>query len=341
MQQCNVDQAVFYRIQGDSLIVIVAHVDDLTIATTSTKLMTIVKAALTKHVQITDGGELHWVLGIKVERDRDNRMLSLSQKQYLETIIARYGSTNMKPSTTPMEPGAYLTSVQSPKTAEEFATMRDKPYREAIGSLQYASGGTRPDITYATSVLTRFNDNPGPGHWKAVTKILAYLHGTLDYKLTYGTTDSSLVGYSDADGSMLEDRKAISGSAFIIDGGAVTWSSKKQELVSLSTTESEYVAATHATKEALWLISLIKQIFGHLDLPVTLFNDNQSAIALAKDQQYHARTKHIDIRFHFISFAGSSRKEKSNSFIVLLKTWLPTRLRRHYLVLGSKSSLMR
>ena len=118
------------------------------------------------------------------------------------------------------------------------------------------------------------------------------------------------MGYSDADRSMLEDRKAIFGSAFIIDGGAVTWSSKKQELVSLSTTESEYVAATHATKEALWLVSLIKQIFGHLDLPVTLFNDNQSAIALAKDQQYHARTKHIDIRFHFICWIVKEGKIK-------------------------------
>jgi len=307
MQQCNVDQAVFYCIQGDSLIVIVAHIDDLTIATTSTKLMTIVKAALTKHVQITDGGELHWVLGIKVECDRDNCTLSLSQKQYLETIIARYCSVNMKASATPMEPGAYLSTAQPPQTAEEFAVMRDKPYCEAIGSLQYASSGTRPDIMYATSLLTRFNENPGLGHWKATVKILAYLHRTLDYKLTYGAIEADLAGYSDADGSMLEDRKAVSGYAFIVDGGAITWSSKKQELVSLSTTESEYVAATHATKEALWLVSLIRQIFGHLDLPMTLYNDNQSAIALAKDQQYHAHTKHIDIRFHFIHWIVKER----------------------------------
>jgi len=105
----------------------------------------------------------------------------------------------------------------------------------------------------------------------------------------------NLVGYADADGSMAEDRHAISGYAFMLHGGAVSWSAKRQEIVSLSTTESEYVAVTHAAKEALWIRSLLSQLFpGKLD-PTTLFSDNQSTITLAKDHQYHARTKHIDI----------------------------------------------
>jgi hypothetical protein len=99
---------------------------------------------------------------------------------------------------------------------------------------------------------------------------------------------------------MAEDRHAVSGYAFLIDGGAVSWSSKKQEIVSLSTTESKYVAAAHATKEVLWLKSLISQIFESLTLPIDMLCDNQSAIALSQDYQYHARSKHIDIRFHFI-----------------------------------------
>ena len=118
--------------------------------------------------------------------------------------------------------------------------------------------------------------------------------------MTYGGIEKALVGYTDVDGSMDEDCKVISGYAFLIDGGAVSWSSKKQEIVSLSTTESEYVAATHATKEALWLRSLIAEVFSPVDGVITLFSDNQSAIALAKDHQYHARTKHIDVHFHFI-----------------------------------------
>ena len=111
-----------------------------------------------------------------------------------------------------------------------------------------------------------------------------------------------MIGYADADGSMAEDWRATSGYAFLVDGGAVSWSMKRQEIVSLSMTESEYVAATHAAKEALWLHSLIGQVFGPfpLDTATTLFSDNQSAIALSKDHQYHACTKHIDIRFHFI-----------------------------------------
>ena len=109
-----------------------------------------------------------------------------------------------------------------------------------------------------------------------------------------------MVGYGGADGSMAEDRKAISGYTFIINGGAVSWSAKQQAIISLSTTKSEYVAATYAAKEALWLRSLISQLFGITLNATTLFSDNQSAIALTKEHQYHARTKHIDVRYHFI-----------------------------------------
>ena len=124
----------------------------------------------------------------------------------------------------------------------------------------------------------------------------------------YGGAPSALIGYVDADGSMAEDHRAISGYAFLIDGGAVSWSSKKQEIVSLSTTESEYVAATHAAKEALWLRSLIGELFAPFDEPTMLFSDNQSAIVLTKDHQYHTRTKHINICFHFIHWVVENGK---------------------------------
>ena len=120
---------------------------------------------------------------------------------------------------------------------------------------------------------------------------------------------ADLVGFADADGASQDHRRAISGYVFMVDGGAVSWSSKKQELVTLSTTEAEYVAATHAVKEALWLRRLISDLFPDgLSAPTTLYGDNQSAIALAHGGQYHSRTKHIDIRYHFIRYiieAGS------------------------------------
>ena len=109
-----------------------------------------------------------------------------------------------------------------------------------------------------------------------------------------------LRGYADADGSMAEDRHTISGYAFLLHRGAVSWAAKRQEIVSLSTTESEYVTVTHASKEVIWLRSLISQLFDVTLEPTTLFSDNQSAITLMKDHQYHPRTKHIDIRFYFI-----------------------------------------
>jgi hypothetical protein len=126
--------------------------------------------------------------------------------------------------------------------------------------------------------------------------------------LTYGGDQRGLVGYVDTDGASQDHRRAISGYLFMVDGGAVSWSSKKQELVTLSTMEAEYVAATHAAKEAIWLQWLLSELFGSIDTPTTLFNDSKSAIALAHDGHYHARTKHIDIRYHFIRYiieAGS------------------------------------
>lgn len=120
--------------------------------------------------------------------------------------------------------------------------------------------------------------------------------------MTYSGLGEHLAGFTDADGNMVEDHHAMSGYAFIINGGAVSWSAKRQEVVTLSTTESEYVGATHAAKEALWLHSLISQVFKSI-LPTTdVFLDNQSAIALAKDHQYHAHTKHINIWYHFIQW---------------------------------------
>jgi hypothetical protein len=148
--------------------------------------------------------------------------------------------------------------------------------------------------------VSRFSSKPGIAHWEAVKQIFRYLKGTRDLWLSYGNKVKELEGYADADGSMAEDRKAISGYIFLIHGGAVSWSAKRQEIISLSTTESEYVAAVYAAKEALWLRSLISQLFGINLETTTLFSDNQSAIALTKEHQYHARTKHIDIRFHFL-----------------------------------------
>ena len=188
--------------------------------------------------------------------------------------------------------------------------MRDVPYREAVGSLMYAAMGTRPDVTYAMTALSQFMQNPGRAHWDALKRVLRYLKGTRELWLVYGDNHDGLRGFSDADwGSSTEHRHSISGYVFTLDGGAVSWSLKKQNVVALSSTEAEYIALTHATKEAIWLRYVLADVL-HPDLslfPVRLLSDNRSAITLTRDNTFHPRTKHIDIRYHFIREAVDNR----------------------------------
>ena len=171
----------------------------------------------------------------------------------------------------------------------------------------YAAVGTRPDISFAVGQVAHFSDNPGFPHWEAVKQIFCYLKGTRDHWLIYGEQGPSISGYTDADGMSNEDRHTISGFAFLIDGGAVSWSSKRQSIVTLSTAEAEYIAATHAAKEAIWLREFISKIYQPQG-PMPLQSDSQSAITLACNEQFHAHTKHIDIRFHFIRYVIEAGK---------------------------------
>ena len=275
--------------------VVAVHVDDCTIAASNLRLIEEFKAGLRKHVEVTDLGELHWMLGIKIKRNWDKGTIHLSQCTYIDSILRRYNFDELKPLSTPMDPSIHFSSDQSPSTTAEHVIMRDKPYREAVGALNWAALATRPDIVFTVATVARFAANPSPAHWEAVKQIYRYLAGTRDLWLTYGETKRTLKGYADVDGSMAEDRRAITGYAFLIDRGAVSWSSKHQEIISLSTTESEYVTVTHGMKEALWLRSLLSEVFDPIKPPTTLFSDNQSAIALTCNHQYHSRTKHIDV----------------------------------------------
>jgi len=246
----------------------------------------------------------------------------MSQCAYIDSILRRYNFDDLKPLSMPMDPAIHLTNNQSPTNTAEHAIMRDKPYHEAVGALNWATLATRPDIAYAIGTVARFAANPGIPHWEAVKRIYRYLAGTCDLWLTYGETRRVLEGYADADGSMTKDRRAITGYTFLIDGGAVSWFSKHQEIVSLSTTESEYVAATHGMKEAIWLCSLLSEVFEPIKPPTTLFSDNQAAIALTRDHQYHSRTKHIDMRYHFIRWVI---EQGSLRLIIARPTiWSPT-----------------
>jgi len=190
--------------------------------------------------------------------------------------------------------------TQLVQTEDGMDTVEHFPYREIIGSLLYAATLTRPDIAFAVSALAQFAQRPARPHWEATKRIMRYLKATRELGLTYGASNDGIVGYTDADHASQYHRHSISGYAFLINGGAISWSSKKQPLVALSTTEAEYIAVAHATKEALCLRAFLGEITRPPSTPMPLHCDNQSAIALSKDGQFHARTKHIDLRFHFI-----------------------------------------
>ena len=158
---------------------------------------------------------------------------------------------------------------------------------------------TRPDIAFAMGVVSRYMADPGKKHWEAVKHILRYLKGTSSKCLRFGNSDASIVGYTDADyAGCVDNRRSTSGYVFIFAGATISWRSCLQDCTSSSTTEAEYVAMSDASKEAIWLACLV----GDLDIqqiPI-LHCDSQSAIALAKNPVFHAKTKHIKVRYHFI-----------------------------------------
>jgi reverse transcriptase-like protein len=225
--------------------------DNCTIATSSAHLIEDFKASLCRHIEVTDLGALHWMLGIEIRHDQEVGTVHLSQHVYIDSILRRYHLTDLKPLSIPMDTFTQLMIEQAPMSIAEHAIMHDMPYRKAIGTLNWAALAIHPDIMFAVTTIICFTANPSPAHWDAIKCIYHYLAGTHDLWLLYRETRQALEGYTDADSSMAEDRHAITGYAFLIDGGAVSWSSKQQEIVSLSTTKSKYVAAMHGMKEAL------------------------------------------------------------------------------------------
>ena len=186
--QCKVDQAVFFKRDKDqqTSIVVAVHVDDCTIAGATLAIIENFKSGLHQHVEVTDLGELHWMLGIEVKCDRAGGTVHLSQRSYIDSILRRYGFEDAKPVSTPFDTQVRLTLEQAPADAAEFAVMCDVPYCEAVGALNWVALATRPDIAFAVSTVARFSANPGMAHWNAVKRVFRYLVGTRELWLTYG-----------------------------------------------------------------------------------------------------------------------------------------------------------
>ena len=254
------DWGVFVVIVAEHILILALHVDDCMITGSSSSLVKAFKDENGAHFWITDLGLISWLFGMKVIRDHKKCIISLSQEPYVNTILAKYNFTDIKPVAILINPHAQLLDKQSPKTTNEIAHMQNIPYHQAVRLLIYLTAGTWPDIAFATSFVGQFNNNPGWEHWKAVKWIYKYLSGTKTLALMFGMQTKGLIRYVNVDGATQEHRHTITDFAFLIDGGAILWGSKKQELVMLSMAESEYVATTHAAKEAIWLWRLIREM---------------------------------------------------------------------------------
>ncbi len=294
------DPGLFLYNSGDDMLILAVHVDDCILTGNSPQLMDNFKHQIHECYTITDLGPIHWILGIKVTHNHSMHTISLSQSSYIDTVLSHFKMDSTNPVGCPMAPSAIFTKDQSPTEAQELDHMHKVPYREAIGSLMYLAVTTHPDITFSITTLSQFLNNPGVPHWEGVKQIMRYIIGIKSYELTYGTDQHSLIGYADVDGASQPHHHAISGYAFMLDGGAVSWSLKKQGLVTASTTEAEYVAATHAAKEAFWLRKLTGELFPAEPQLIPMYSDNEAAKNLTHNDNYHARTKHIDIQYHFI-----------------------------------------
>jgi hypothetical protein len=279
-------------------------VDDLLIFSNSIDSLNAFKQKLSTLFEMKDLGEAHYVLGVQITRDRVARTLSISQKEYIKTIANRFVMNEANSADTPISLGNSLSKSDCPTSPTAIAAMKLKPYRSAVGAIMYAMLGTRPDITFAITALSQFNSNPGEVHWKALKRLIRYLLGTVNYSLTYGSNNQNqliMMGYCDADwGSNQDDRRSVTGYVYILNGGAVSWQARKQPTVALSSVEAEYMAATEATKEAIWLRSFFNELGLKIPSPITILSDSQGSIALAKNPAVHSRSKHIDIRHHFI-----------------------------------------
>ena len=308
LQQSQLDPCIYFTYQDGNVLIVTVYVDDLLIFSNNKQIKSHFRNYLLSTFKMKDLGEVQNCLGFKITRDRKNGKLYLSQKQYIIDILEKYNMKNSKPISTPMDPNVKYDQSMCPQTEGERMEMARIPYREAIGSLLYVAQISRPDIYYAVHVLSQYNSNPGKEHWKGIKRIFRYLNGTIDLKLVYCQDPSgNVIGYSDADwAGCINTRRSTSGYIFMFQGAPISWSSKKQQSVALSSCEAEYVALSNATQEAMWWYNLQKEI--DEEMPIEMNVDNQSAINLASNNSYSTRTKHIDIRFHFVKEVVADNK---------------------------------
>lgn len=289
------DYCLYVRITGEVRIYLVLYVDDLLLCSNNQASLTTVKNRLASEFSMKDLGEVKCFMGMNVNIDKENNVLTIDQHDYINRILNKFGMKDCNGAQTPLEQNLKL--VKNEKEHEII----NKPYREVIGSLMYLMLACRPDLCFSIGYLSRFQDKPTEEHWNCLKRVLRYLKHTENLVLTYTKEDSSpLIGYVDADwANDLNDRKSTSGFCFKVFGNTILWTSKKQGSVAKSTSEAEYVAAAEAVSEGIWLSKLLIDLQIDPELPFILYEDNNGTIFMSTNPETK-RTKHIDIKFHYL-----------------------------------------
>jgi transposase InsO family protein len=299
--QGGADPCLFIKKSGEHMVIVGLYVDDLVI-TGHDVAITRTKELLINEFEMKDLGKLKYILGIEVDRKGEEGGYSLQQTKYINSILKRFSMEECKPVNTPaLKPLGVSTEV-----------FRDvSQYQQAVGSLNYLATCTRPDLAFAISQVARKMHQPTEEDWLAVKRIFRYLQATKSHGLHYSSKRSNLIGYSDASYAPEEtDRKSVSGYVYLMNGGAISWKSKRQPIISLSSMEAEYIALSAASKESMWLHKIQKDLYIKPE-PMIIREDNQATIKMANNIINNDRSKHIDVRYHFI------REKVSNNILQL------------------------
>lgn len=289
----NSDHSLFIKKCDGLHIVVLLYVDDLIITGNNDDEISKLQEELSIRFDMKRLGQLSHFLGLIVENMKDG--IFVTQKTYAEKLVERFGIKESKQRSTPLDANIKL------KHNEGTLLPNSKLYRALVGSLLYLTI-TRPDIAFSVGLVSRFMQAPRKPHLEAAKKILKYVNSTLELGMFYRKgMNFSLYGYTDASlGGDSETGRSTSGYAFFCGGTGVSWCSKKQDSVSLSTTEAEYKASALAAQECIWLRRLVEDLHSPVSEPTIMYGDNQGALKLALNPTCHARTKHIELEHHFI-----------------------------------------
>lgn len=291
---------------GKPILIVCCFVDDIIhggLDTENTRFATALKAKFL----VQTHHKLTYYTGIEFEHDPDRNTLKAHQRKYILDLLARFNLQNIHPSATPADPNVSLipsTTAPSTSELEEIKDLEAKlPYKTIVGALLHLARCTRPDLSFLSSELSKYLKGPRVIHYKTVKRILRYLKHSIDIGLVYPIgTDGSihLDGFVDASWGNSTNRRSTTGYVFRINGTAVSWRSKQQGIVAISSTEAEYIALSEGSRECMYLRNLLFELGFPPQGPTIIYEDNTGCIFIANGKGEHDRRKHIDIKAHFI-----------------------------------------